>query len=95
MSSSRPLRTIITVIMDVLVIVAVVLCAAIVVAFFGAVNGTEWGKAVVGIGNVMTLPLGVEDIANNYGGVFDVNAAATVVGFLVIEWLLSVVRRQA
>lgn len=95
MSSSRPLRTIITVIMDVLVVVAVVLCAGLVVEFFGAVSGTDWGQAILRVTEAIDIPLGVADIGNNYGGVFDVEAAGTVVVLLVAEWLLSIARRQA
>ncbi|TLM77512.1 MAG: hypothetical protein FDZ70_05255 [Actinobacteria bacterium] len=95
MSSSRPVRTVITVIMDVLVVVAVLLCAGLIVRFFGVTAVTDWGKAVVKVTEAIDLPLGLADIQNNYGGVFDVEAAATVVALLVAEWLLSIARRQA
>lgn len=95
MSSSRPLRTVITVIMDVLVVFAVFLCAGLIVEFFGATAATDWGSAILKVTDLAQLPLGVAPIANNYGGTFDVNAAGTVVTVLVAEWLLSIARRQA
>lgn len=95
MSSSRPLRAIITIVMDVLIAAAVFLCIGLLVEFFGAVNSTDWGQAIMRVTEAMDLPLGVADIGNNYGGVFDVEATATVIVLLVAEWLLSIARRQA
>lgn len=95
MSTAKPVRTLITVIMDVLVVVAVVLVTGLVVKFFGVVADTEFGVLVVKVTEAMRLPLGVEDIATPYGGAFDIRMAGTVLLLLVAEWLLSIVRRQA
>lgn len=93
--SSKPVRTLITVAMDVLVVVAVVFVAGLVVKFFGALSGTDIGAMVVKVTEAITLPLGIADIATPYDGAFDIQMAATVVLLLVAEWLLSIARRQA
>ncbi len=92
---ANPLRTVITVVMDVLVVFAVGLCAGLVVKFFEATAVTEWGVALVRVAEAVSLPLGIEDIPTPYGGYFDVELAGTVVAVLLIEWMLSVARRQA
>lgn len=93
--SSRPLRTVFTIIMDVLVIVAIAETVRIVVSFFGQLASQGWGQAVIALTNPLTIPFGVEAIKTPYGGVFDVNAALTVAVLLLAEWLLSVVRSRA
>lgn len=93
--SSRPLRTVFTIIMDVLVVVAIAETVRIVVSFFGQLAAQAWGQAVIALTNPLTIPFGVEAIKTPYGGVFDVNAALTVAVLLLAEWLLSVVRSRA
>lgn len=95
MSDARPLRTLFTVIMDVLVVVAVAITVRIAVLFFGALASQGWAEAVVALTNPVIVPFGVEDIKTPYGGVFDVNATLTVVFVLLLEWLLSLFRSRA
>lgn len=95
MSSSTPVRTVLTVIMDVLVAVAIALTIRLVVQFFGALAAQGWGEAILALTDPLVLPLGVEAIKTPYGGVFDVDAALTVVLILVVEWVLSIVRSRA
>jgi hypothetical protein len=92
---SAPARTFITILMDVLVVVAVVLVAHLVIVFFGQIAGQAWAKSVVDITRRVVVPLGGGAIKTPYGGVFDMNAAGTVLIVLGIEWLLGVVRRTA
>jgi hypothetical protein len=92
---SSPVRTIITLLMDVLVAVAVMGLAHLVVAFFGSVSGSGVGKGILGVTGLFVLPLGIAAIPTPYGGIFEVNAAATVLGLLGAEWLLGLVRRNA
>lgn len=93
--SAKPLRTVITVVMDVLVVFAVALCAGLVVKFFEATAVTEWGGALVKITGTVSLPLGIADVPTPYGGAFDVEMAGTIVAVLLVEWALSTARRQA
>jgi len=93
--SGSAARTIVTLLMDVLVAVAVMAVAHLVVAFFGSMSGSEWGKGLLGITRLFVLPLGITPVPTPYGGIFDVNAAATVMGLLGVEWALGLVRRNA
>lgn len=93
--SAKPIRSIITVIMNLLVIAAVLLAIAVVVEFFGALSAQAWGEAIVKVANVITVPFGVGLIKTGYGGAFDVDAALTVLLLLLIEWGLSSVRVRA
>lgn len=86
-------RTFVTVVMDILVIVAVILVVHMVIVFFGQLAGQPWAKTIVDVTGKITLPLGMAGIRTPYGGVFDVNAAATVLVLLGIEWVLGSVRR--
>lgn len=95
MSNSKPVRTILTIIMDVLVVVAIAETIRLVVLFFGQLSSSGWGEVVIAFTNPVTLNLGFEAIKTPYGGIFDVNAAITVILLLVAEWVLSVVRSRA
>ncbi|MDP2183198.1 MAG: hypothetical protein Q8K99_11605 [Actinomycetota bacterium] len=92
--SARPLRPVITVLMNLLVIVAVIDTARIVVSFFGALAATAWGAALIKVTAYTVFPLGAAAIKTPYGGGFDVDAAVTVVALLMAEWLLSVARNR-
>lgn len=93
--SAKPLRTLITVVMDIFVVFAVALVIGLVVKFFGALADAEWGQVIVRITEAVSVPIGVADIATPYGGYFDVEMSATVVLLLLVEWLLSIAKRQA
>jgi hypothetical protein len=67
----------------------------LIVAFFGQLSLTEWGSALLSVTRYAILPLGLAPIVTPYQGVFDVNAAATVLALLGVEWVLGVVRRTA
>ena len=49
MAEAKPLRTVLTIIMDVLVIIAIAEVVRLIVLFFGQLYGTEWGKIVVDV----------------------------------------------
>lgn len=95
MSSATPVRTVLSVIMNVLVAVAIALTFRLIVQFFGALGAQGWGEAIIALTNPLSLPLGIEAIKTPYGGLFDVDAALTVVLVLVAEWVLSIVRSRA
>jgi hypothetical protein len=94
-STSNPARSALTILMNVLVIVAIILTVTIVVEFFGALSSRDWGEAIVKVGSLLTFPLGVEAYKTPYGGVLDIDAALTVAVVLFAEWGLSVARSRS
>ena len=93
--SARPVRSLITVLMNIFVVLAVVLTAKVVVVFFGALATQAWAEALVSITDLVTVPWGIDSLKTPYGGVFDVNAAVTIAAVLLVEWLLSLARNRA
>jgi hypothetical protein len=92
---SRPVRTIIMVFMDILIVVAVALTLRVVVMFFGQLASQSWGQAVIVLTQRLVIPFGVAAIKTPYGGRFDVNAALTIFAVLAVEWVLSSIRDRA
>lgn len=90
--SSKSGRTLLTVVMNLLVFVAIALTVRLVVMFFGQIASMDWAKAVVAVTNLVVIPFGIEPIKTPYGGVFDANAALTILVVLVAEWVLSLAR---
>ncbi|MHB1340333.1 MAG: hypothetical protein ACYC77_03390 [Coriobacteriia bacterium] len=93
--AAKPARTVLTIVMDVLVLLAVCLTVGVVVRFFGGLADTGVGEQYLRFVSVITLPLGIESFKTPYGGVFDVNAAVSIGIVLLVEWALSVARRRA
>jgi len=81
--------------MNLLVVLAVAMTIRLVVLFFGQLSAQGWSEAIVALTDPITIPAGLEGIKTPYGGVFDIEAAATVVLLLVGEWVLSVFRSRA
>jgi uncharacterized membrane protein YccF (DUF307 family) len=92
MSGSRSIRSIITILMNLLIVVAVLDTIRIVVEFFGALASQTWGLAAIRVTDLAVVPFGVEAIKTPYGGAFDVDAALTVGALLLAEWVLSALR---
>ncbi len=88
-------RTIITVVMDVMWVWAAIVVAHLVITFFGALAGADWGKAVLGLTRLVVLPFPLKSVITPYGGHFDVAATVTIVLLLGGEWVLGMVRRTA
>lgn len=95
MSSPNPLRQLITVVMNILILVAVLLVVRIVIEFWGALAAQAWADAIITITDYLVVPFGVEPIKTPYGGVFDVDAALTVGALLLAEWALAIGRNRA
>ena len=93
--AKNPARTLLTIIMDILVVIAVALTIRLVVLFFGQLSAQGWAEAVVALTDPFVIPFGIEPIKTPYGGVFDAEAGITVVVLLVLEWVLSVIRSRA
>ena len=92
---SRPVRTLITIIMDLFVVVAIALTIRLVVVFFGQLAAQSWGKTVIALTSPLVIPFGVTAIKTPYGGSFQVVTALTILVVLLIEWLLSGIRNRA
>lgn len=88
-------RTVLTIVMNVLVLIAVCVTIGIVVRFFGSLTNTTLGEAYLRFASLLRIPAGFSGIRTPYGGTFDVNAAVTVGVVLVLEWVLSISRRRA
>jgi uncharacterized protein YggT (Ycf19 family) len=93
--SRKPAQTIVSIIMNVLILLAIAITARLVVEFFGQLAAQDWGKALVALTNPLVIPFGLDAIKTPYGGVFDVNAGIMVAVFLGAEWILSGVRSRA
>lgn len=92
--TGSPAATFVTILMDVLIAVAVVVVAHMVIVFFGQLAVQPWAKQLVPYTGKLVVPVGAAPIKTPYGGVFDVNAAATVLILLAGEWVLGMVRRS-
>jgi len=95
LSAAKPLRQIITVVMNLLILVAIMLVVRIVLEFWGALAAQTWAEAILRITDYLVIPFGVAPIKTPYGGFFDVDAALTVGTLLVTEWVLTVGRSRA
>lgn len=87
-------RRILTLAMDALVVVAVVVTLHVVIRYFGVLSHTSVGNAFLGVSTLVVPNLGFPNAHSLYGGVFDVNAAVTVIILLVLEWILSFIRSR-
>lgn len=87
-------RTVLTIVMDVLVVFAVLVTAGIVTSFFGALESTVAGDRLSDVAAALTPALGLPEWSTPYGGVFRGDSAALAVGVLGAEWVLSVARRR-
>ncbi len=92
--AARPVRIVLTILMDLMIILAIAMTVRMVVVFFGVLASTQWGKVLVTLTDVVRLPAGIRSIKTPYGGVFDVDAALTIGVLLFAEWLLSVARAR-
>jgi uncharacterized protein YggT (Ycf19 family) len=93
--NSRPVRTLITIVMDLFIVVAVALTIRLVVVFFGQLAAQGWGKVIVALTSPLLIPFGVAAIKTPYGGAFEVATALTIVAVLLLEWMLSGIRNRA
>lgn len=95
MASSKGVRALLLIIMDVFFLVAVFIAARIVVEFFGSLAGATAGEMYVDLTRYIVIPFGAAPIDTPYGGVFDIDATVTVALILGIEWMLGAMRRRA
>lgn len=91
---NRSVRTLLTVVMDLLVVVAVVLVGRLIVMFFHQLAAAQFGKALVSLTNPLVIDFGIQAIKTPYKGVFDIDTIAMIVALFAVEWILGLVRRQ-
>jgi len=88
----NPTRILLLIAMDLLIVLAVLMTAALVVAFFGTLAAQTWGQAIIKVADVISIPTGIEPIKTPYGGVFSIDYALTIAVLLLAEWLLGSLR---
>jgi len=88
-------RTVLSFCMNALLVVAVALVVRIVLRYFGVLASRTVSEVIIALSGVLVLPLGLPDVHSLYGGVFDTDAAVTLVLVLLAEWGLSVIRGDA
>ena len=93
--ASRSARTGLTIVVNLLIVWAVLLCVRLVALFTAQFAASGWGGAVIGLTNYLVIPFGFTPIKTPYGGVFSVNAAVTIAIVLVAEWFLSGMRDRS
>jgi hypothetical protein len=92
-TQSSPARTLLTVVMDVLIAVALIALTGLVIEFFGQLMAQPLGRQFYTLAMRAVIPLGLKPIPTPYGGAFDLNAVASVLLYVIAEWVLGMVRR--
>jgi hypothetical protein len=92
---SRGIRGFLTLVTYVLIAVAVALAIRQFVIFSGDIAARSWARAFDALTKHLVIPFGVKSINTPYHGLFDVDNALTIVGAILAEWALSVVRDRA
>lgn len=91
---ASPVRTMLTVLMDLLIVAAVVGLAALIIAFFGQLMAQPVMRQVYSLAVKVVLPFGLKPIVTPYGGVFSLDAVASIVLYVALEWIVGMVRRS-
>jgi len=91
----NPARTLLLVVMDILIVLAVLMTAALVVSFFGTLAAQNWGQAIIKVADAISIPTGIAPIKTPYGGVFSIDYTLTIAVLLLAEWLLGSLRGRA
>lgn len=88
-------RAVVTILMNLLVVLAVLMAARVIVEFFGALASQSWGEALITLTDPFSFGAVMSPIKSAYGGFFDTSAAIVAVVLLFVEWALSLVRAKA
>lgn len=91
---ASPVRTVLTVLMDLLIVAAIVGLAALIIAFFGQLMAQPGMRQGYSLAVKVVLPFGIKSIPTPYGGIFDLDAVASIVLYVVLEWIVGMVRRS-
>jgi hypothetical protein len=91
----RGLRVLLTVVIDVLIVLAVALTVRQFIVFSGQIASQNWALAYDAITKHLVVVSGFSPVKTPYGGIFDVNNALTIVIALAAEWGFSAIRNRA
>jgi hypothetical protein len=91
----RAARTVLTVVVDILIVLAIALACRQFIVFSSRIAHQSWAQAFDALTSRFVIPFGVADIKTPYGGVFDVDNALTVLILVGAEWVLSGLRDRA
>ena len=86
------LRRLLTIVANVLVVLAIAEAVRLVVLFFGGIADSNVGELVIRLTDPITIPFALDPITTPYGGVFDVDTALTAVVMLLAEWIVTAIR---
>ena len=87
------LRLLLTIVMDLLLLLAALVLARIVIAFFGHLSSAAWAKQLMGYTRLLVHSFGLGHMKTPYGGVFDYDEGAVLGVVLVAEWAVAFARR--
>lgn len=93
--ASSSVRMLLSIVMNILIVLAIIVTVRLGVAFFGQFASQPWGKAVLAFSKPLVIPFGFHPVKTPYGGVFEIDAALTVGVYLLAEWILSGVRERS
>ena len=91
---ASPARTLLTVVMDVLVAISLIALTGLVFGFFGQLMAQPWGRQVFTLASRAVINFGFKGIATPYGGTFSIDAVASILLYMAVEWVLGMVRRS-
>jgi hypothetical protein len=86
-------RLALTILMNLLLVASGLLLARIVIAFFARVGSAPWAASFMDLTAPYVPALGFHAIGTPYRGVFDFNAAASLVSVMAAEWAVTFLRR--
>jgi hypothetical protein len=91
---ARPVRTILTIVMDLLIAVALIALTGLVFGFFGQLTAQPWGREIHTLAARAVIPFGIAPIATPYGGTFSLDAMVSILVYVAAEWVVSLGRRE-
>jgi hypothetical protein len=89
---ASPVRTLLTIVMDVFIAVALIALTGLVFGFFGQLMALSWGREIHTLAARAVVPFGFQPIATPYGGTFSLDAVVSILLYVVVEWVLGMVR---
>ncbi len=87
-------RLVLTLIMNLLIVFGLLLLIRLFLVFFLPLHSVAIYKPLVSLTNPLVLPLQFSNIPTSFRGSFEVNTTISLLAILVVEYLMSVVRRN-
>ncbi len=92
-STDQQARTVLTAVIDILLVMAVLLLLRLVVGFFSAAATTALGTWYLRVTDPLAPHVaGGWSVRTPYGGVFSVDTGIVIIGLLMLEWLIALLR---